>query len=100
MLKKSVFRFMDRNGFMFPNHDEFGTFGTNMDLGTVITCSDETKAPLWYTPSEQAVAPFKVGYLISCVPLFQKILLKIIPKIKRKYHLQTRIYARIEIFWI
>lgn len=100
MLKKSVFRFMDRNGFMFPNYDEFGTFGTSVYLGTVIACSGETKPHLWYTSSEQAVAHYKLGYLISCVPLFQKLLLKIIPKIERENHLQRRIYARIETFWI
>jgi hypothetical protein len=79
---------------------KIGTFGTNSALGTVITCSGETKTPLWYIPSEQAAAPCKLGHLIVCVPLFQKLLLKIILKTKRRIHLQTRIYARIETFWI
>lgn len=79
---------------------KIGTFGTDSALGTVITCSGETKTPLWYTTSEQAEAPYKLGCLISCVPLFHKLLLKIIPKIKSKNRTQTRIYARIEIFWI
>jgi len=79
---------------------KFGTFGTAIALGTVVTCSSETKSPLWYMPSEQVAAPYKLGYFMSGVSLFHKLLLKIITKINSKNRAHTRMYARIGVFWI
>jgi hypothetical protein len=66
---------------MFQKSNSVWNTWNKFFFGTDFSCSGETKMVIWYTSSEQAAAPSKVGYFITPVPLFQKLLLKIIIKI-------------------
>lgn len=57
---------------------KFGALGTIITPGTDTDRSGEPKTALRHIPSERAAAPFEINCLISCVPLFQLLLLKII----------------------
>lgn len=57
---------------------KFGTLGTPPALGTDMTRSDEPTNAFRYTTLERASAHEKVGCEIALVPVFLKLLLKMI----------------------
>jgi hypothetical protein len=66
---------------MFQKNDLVWNTWNNFFPGTNFTCSGGTKTVFWYTSWEQEITPCVAVYFITSVPLFQKLLLKIIIKI-------------------